>query len=168
MQPKFQRKKAPPRQFFCQIKRETPLPPEQLPPLFTFPLSRGYAFPPFRRSAAAGEIGHIPRSEGDGRGLPAETKGDRKPYLVSCPLLFPPVNTGTPGRRRRPLHTLTLSVNLASSGAPLYRRRLCHLLQIKQKTIYTMRHIGRCANRESRFSSKNVAFSLALCAQYTV
>ena len=55
MQPKFQRKKAPPRQFFCQIKRETPLPPERLPPLFTFPLSRGYAFPPFRRSAAAGE-----------------------------------------------------------------------------------------------------------------
>ena len=74
MQPKFQRKKAPPRQFFCQIKRETPLPPEQLPPLFTFPLSRGYAFPPFRRSAAAGEIGHIPRSEGDGRESSAETK----------------------------------------------------------------------------------------------
>ena len=90
MQPKFQRKKAPPRQFFCQIKRETPLPPEQLPPLFTFPLSRGYAFPPFRRSAAAGEIGHIPRSEGDGRGLPAETKGGKGTLWFPCPLLTPP------------------------------------------------------------------------------
>ena len=88
MQPKFQRKKAPPRQFFCQIKRETPLPPEQLPPLFTFPLSRGYAFPPFRRSAAAGEIGHIPRSEG---GLPGSPGGDKRgrDTKVSLPLLTP-------------------------------------------------------------------------------
>ena len=96
--------------------------------------------------------------------------------MVSCPLL--PLSVGTDN----PLAVGTASPlppdggnahalrgrKVASSGAPLYRRRLCHLLQIKQKTIYTMRHIGRCANRESRFSSKNVAFSLALCAQYTV
>ena len=106
--------------------------------------------------------------ESQREGRSGESRGDRKPYLVSCPLLFLPVNTGPPGRRRRPLHTLTLSVNLASSGAPLYRRRLCHLLQIKQKTIYTMRHISRYANREVGFSSKNVAFSLALCTQHTV
>ena len=88
MQPKFQRKKAPPRQFFCQIKRETSLPPERLPPLFTFPLSRGYAFPPFRRSAAAGESGRIPRSEG---GLPGSPGGDKRgrDTKVSLPLLTP-------------------------------------------------------------------------------
>ena len=57
MQPKFQRKKDSSEVFFCQIKRETPLPPEWLPYFFTFPLSRGYAFPPFRRPAAAGERG---------------------------------------------------------------------------------------------------------------
>ena len=43
--------------------------------------------------------------------------------LVSLPLLPLSVGTDTPRRRRRPLSTLTSSVNLASSGAPLYRRR---------------------------------------------
>ena len=33
-----------------------------------------------------------------------ESRGDRKP-LVSCPLLSPPPDGGTPGRRRRPLTT---------------------------------------------------------------
>ncbi len=47
---------------------------------------------------------------------------------------FPPVNTGTPGRRRRPLCTLTLSVNLASSGAPLYRRKVYR--QLTEKNFY--------------------------------
>ena len=106
-----------------------------------------------------------------GGGWPGSPGGDKRGQETILGVLSPFVPAGEhrhPRRRRRPLHTLTLSVNLASSGAPLYRRRLCHLLQIKQKTIYTMRHIGRCANRESRFSSKNVAFSLALCAQYTV
>ena len=39
--------------------------------------------------------------------------------MVSCPLLPLSVGTDTPGRRRRPLSTLTSSVNLASSGEPL-------------------------------------------------
>ena len=30
------------------------------------------------------------------KGRSGESRGDRKPYLVSCPLLFPPVNTGNP------------------------------------------------------------------------
>ena len=57
-------------------------------------------------------------------------EGAREPYGALAPFClrrqtaaFSPVNTGSPGRRRRPLCTLTLSVNLASSGAPLYRRR---------------------------------------------
>ena len=131
-------------------------------------LTASQNLPDARNRAPVTPVSLRDRRESQRKGRSGESRGDRKPYLVSCPLLFPPVNTGTPGRRRRPLHTLTLSVNLASSGAPLYRRRLCHLLQIKQINIYAMLHIGRCANRESRFSSKNVAFSLALCAQYTV
>ena len=49
---------------------------------------------------------------------------------------FPPVNTGSPGRRRRPLCTLTLSINLASSGAPLYRRKVYRQLTVKRIFIY--------------------------------
>ena len=74
-----------------------------------------------------------------------------------------------PGRRRRPLCTLTLSVNLASSGAPLYRRRGLPSAEGERKNeAAAMRHISRYANREVGFSSKNVAFSLALCTQHTV
>ena len=89
MQPKFQRKKAPPRRFFCQIKRETPLPPEWLPSFFTFPLSRGYAFPPFRRPAAAGGEGER-RTHGGG-GLPPPGGGGKRgrDTKVSLPLLTP-------------------------------------------------------------------------------
>ena len=85
-----------------------------------------------------------------------ESRGGKGTIRCPCPLLFPPVNTGSPGRRRRPLCTLTLSVNLAcggkpperrnrspsaegkrkgryfaSSGAPLYRRKVCLLLPIR-------------------------------------
>ena len=53
--------------------------------------------------------------------------------MVSCPLLPLSVGTDTPGRRRRPLSTLTSSVNLASSGEPLYRRKVCRHPTVKQK-----------------------------------
>ena len=49
--------------------------------------------------------------------------------LVSLPLLFPPVNTGIPGRRRRQCTRHVMAnilrpgrASLASSGKPLYRR----------------------------------------------
>ena len=94
MQPKFQRKKDSSEVFFCQIKRETPLPPEWLPSFFTFPLSRGYAFPPFRRPAAAGERG--PPGTGDVRhdmacALPPPGGGGKRgrDTKVSLPLLTP-------------------------------------------------------------------------------
>ena len=94
MQPKFQRKKDSSEVFFCQIKRETPLPPEWLPSFFTFPLSRGYAFPPFRRPAAAGERG--PPGTGDVRhdmacALPPPGGGCKRgrDTKVSLPLLTP-------------------------------------------------------------------------------
>ena len=55
--------------------------------------------------------------------------------MVSCPLLPLSVGTDTPGRRRRPLSTLTSSVNLASSGEPLYRRKAYRLLTVKKKAL---------------------------------
>ena len=53
--------------------------------------------------------------------------------MVSCPLLPLSVGTDTPGRRRRPLSTLTSSVNLASSGEPLYRRKVYPLLRVRRR-----------------------------------
>ena len=94
-------------------------------------------------------------------------EGAREPYGVLSP--FAPVGGHRHPRPPKAANDHALrGRKVASSGAPLYRRRVCPLLQIKQKNIFTMRHIGRCANREVGFSSKNVAFSLALCAQYTV
>ena len=53
--------------------------------------------------------------------------------LVSLPLLPSAVGGGIPGRRRRPLCTLTSSVKSPPPASPLYRRKICPLLQIKQK-----------------------------------
>ena len=54
-------------------------------------------------------------------------------HMVSCPLLPLSVGTDTPGRRRRPLCTLTSSVKSPPPAAPLYRRKICRLLRGKQK-----------------------------------
>ena len=56
------------------------------------------------------------------KGRSGESRGDRKPCLVSCPLLPLSVGTDTPRRRRRPLCTLTSSVKSPPPAAPLYRR----------------------------------------------
>ena len=49
-------------------------------------------------------------------------KRGQETILVSCPLLPLSVGTDTPGRRRRPLCTLTSSVKSPPAAAPLYRR----------------------------------------------
>ena len=80
-------------------------------------------------------------------------EGAREPYGALAPLClrrqtaaFPPVNTGTPGRRRRPMSTLTLSVNLASSGAPLYRRNRLPSAEEKRGVFAALRrNILHCA-----------------------
>ena len=65
--------------------------------------------------------------------------------MVSCPLLPLSVGTDTPGRRRRPLSTLTSSVNLASSGEPLYRRKVYRLPTVKKERssarVFTKNHL---------------------------
>ena len=80
-------------------------------------------------------------------------EGAREPYGALAPFClrrqtaaFSPVNTGTPGRRRRPMSTLTLSVNLASSGAPLYRRNRLPSAEGKRGTFAALRrNILHCA-----------------------
>ena len=46
---------------------------------------------------------------------------------------FPPVNTGTPGRRRRPLRRALRGRKVASSGVPLYRRKVYRQQTVKKK-----------------------------------
>ena len=75
------------------------------------------------------------RSAKEGKGSQEGTGN----HMVSCPLLPLSVGTDTPGRRRRPLSTLTSSVNLASSGEPLYRRKVCRLLTVKKKGAHRLR-----------------------------
>ena len=47
-------------------------------------------------------------------------------HTVSCPLLFPPVNTGTPPPKAAIVHALR-GRKAASSAAPLYRRKVYRL-----------------------------------------
>ena len=66
------------------------------------------------------------------KGRSGESRGDRKP-LVSCPLLSPPPDGGTPGRRRRPLRRALRGRKAASSGASLYRRKVYRQQTVKKK-----------------------------------
>ena len=77
---------------------------------------RSGGLPPQARLAADGQAGHCRRPA-------AGARGGKGTIRCPCPLLFSPVNTGTPGRRRRPLPTPSEGVNLASSGTPLDRRK---------------------------------------------
>ena len=58
------------------------------------------------------------------KGKVGESRGDRKPYLVSCPLLPLSVGTDTPGPPKAANVHAHLERKLASSGAPLYRRKI--------------------------------------------
>ena len=63
-------------------------------------------------------------------------EGAREPFGALAPFCLRRQTAAIPGRRRRPLSTLTLSVNLASSGAPLYRRKVYRQLTVKRIFIY--------------------------------
>ena len=130
MQPKFQRKKDSSEVFFCQIKRETSSPPEWLPSFFTFPLSRGYAFPPFRRPAAAGERG--PPGTGDvchdmACALPPPGGGGKREIrhrMVS----YPPLNSPSSSLGRDSLRSRveTGEMGLGSGRFSAYMWLNCH------------------------------------------
>ena len=110
--------------------------------------------------------GRRAHGEGDCRRLAAETRGDRKPCLVSCPLLPLSVGTDTPGRRRRPLSTLTSSVNLASSGEPLYRRKVCRLLTVKKKGAHRLRRAEVSRQLKKRlYSGRGLWYADNKCLQ---
>ena len=67
------------------------------------------------------------------RKMRGSQEGDKKPFGVLSPFCPRRRAAAPPCRRRRPLHTLTLSVKSPPPAAPLYRRKVCPLLQIKQK-----------------------------------
>ena len=86
--------------------------------------------------------------------------------MVSCPLLPLSVGTDTPGRRRRPLSTLTSSVNLASSGEPLYRRKVCRLLTVKKKGAHRLRRAEVSRQLKKRlYSSRGLWYADNKCLQ---
>ena len=53
--------------------------------------------------------------------------------MVSCPLLFPPVNTGSPGPPKAANVHAHIERKAASSGEPLDRRKVCRLLTVKRE-----------------------------------
>ena len=56
--------------------------------------------------------------------------------MVSCPLLFPPVNTGSPvPPKAANVHT-HIERKAASNGEPLYRRKVCRLLTVKREKVF--------------------------------
>ena len=59
-----------------------------------------------------------------------------KPYLVSCPLLFPPVNTGSPVPPKAANDHALRGCKAASSGVPLDRRKVCRLLTVKREKVF--------------------------------
>ncbi len=88
-------------------------------------------------------------------------------HMVSCPLLPLSVGTDTPGRRRRPLSTLTSSVNLASSGEPLYRRKVCRLLTVKKKGAHRLRRRDEVSRQLKKrlYSSRGLWYADNKCLQ---
>ena len=86
--------------------------------------------------------------------------------MVSCPLLPLSVGTDTPGRRRRPLSTRTSSVNLASSGEPLYRRKVCRLLTVKKKGAHRLRRAEVSRQLKKRlYSGRGLWYADNKCLQ---
>ena len=53
--------------------------------------------------------------------------------MVSCPLLFPPVNTGSPLPPKAANVHAYIERKAASSGEPLDRRKVCRLLTVKKR-----------------------------------
>ena len=76
------------------------------------------------------------------KGRSGESRGDRKP-LVSCPLLPLSVGTDTSGPPKAANVHAHLERKLASSGAPLYRRKIYRQQTVKKERggrfIFTLR-----------------------------
>ena len=178
MQPKFQRKKAPPRQFFCQIKRETPLLPEWRPPLFTFPLSRGYAFPPFRRPAAAGGEGE--RHTHGGGGLPPPGGGGKRGqgnHTVPLPPFAPRRGHGVPAgeHRHSPRRRTAATLRPLRQGTfRLQRRTAVSAESLPSASDKAEKHFHHAAYRQVRqprgwfFLEKCCIFPCAVHTTYSI
>ena len=102
------------------------------------------------------------RSAKEGKGSQEGTGN----HMVSCPLLPLSVGTGISGRRRQPLSTLTSSVNLASSGEPLYRRKVCRLLTVKKKGAHRLRRAEVSRQLKKRlYSGRGLWYADNKCLQ---
>ena len=113
--------------------------------------------PPFNRASSMRRL----------KGRSGESRGDRKPY-VWCPVPFCPCRWAPtpPGRRRRPMSTLTSSVNLASSGEPLYRRKVCRLLMVKKKGAHRLRRAEVSRQLKKRlYSGRGLWYADNKCLQ---
>ena len=56
--------------------------------------------------------------------------------MVSCPLLFPPVNIGSPVPPKAANVHAHIQRKAASSGEPLDRRKVCRLLTVKRERAF--------------------------------
>ena len=76
-------------------------------------------------------------SRGCAEGQRGVKRGHRKPQVSYVPFCPPPWVTAFPRRRRRPLFAPRTGRFFASSGAPLYRRKVYRLLTVKKGTAKT-------------------------------
>ena len=101
------------------------------------------------------------------KGRSGESRGDRKP-LVSCPLLSPPPDGGTPGRRRRPLSTLTSSVKSPPAEAipsadGIEIKSPCSLGELQGPILFRGSSTHTLLRREGKNRSSNRKQLMNLC-----
>ena len=101
------------------------------------------------------------------KGRSGESRGDRKP-LVSCPLLSPPPDGGTPGRRRRPLSTLTSSVKpppaeAIPSADGIEIKSPCSLGELQGPILFRGSSTHTLLRREGKNRSSNRKQLMNLC-----
>ena len=118
--------------------------------------------PSSRNPRFAAHLRCVSAKEGLGR-----SRGDRKP-LVSCPLLSPPPDGGTPGRRRRPLSTLTSSVKSPPAEAipsadGIEIKSPCSLGELQGPILFRGSSTHTLLRREGKNRSSNRKQLMNLC-----
>ena len=109
------------------------------------------------------------------KGRSGESRGDRKPCLVSCPLLFPPVNTGSPVPPKAAIVHAHLERKVASTGCAAVSAEDLPSSDGKAKgtpalgRAYPILLTARCTACSARFAAccaecRSDGFSIALAA----
>ena len=85
---------------------------------------------------------------------------------MSCPLLPLSVGTDTPGRRAAAKVHALRGRKVASSGEPLYRRKVCRLLTVKKKGAHRLRRAEVSRQLKKRlYSSRGLWYADNKCLQ---